>query len=199
MVMWNQAQTRQMFDRLMSRPVFAKADRIVRVDMNRPGGNQSRHTYRVARVVGKHQKCRIVRDETAVQSQAGSRSRSCRTRAHRSRYSLRGICRIDVFRSFPDSQIRTSQIGPTRRSVQAAVVRRHRAPFAKPCAKQWSGLRFAFCEYRRLPESRNRQQIADMRRSNSAASSGCAFLYFANNAFQVDSLSVPFSCAFQPA
>ena len=65
-----------MLDRLMRRAVFAEADRIVRVDVDRVRRNQRRHAHRVARVVGEHQERRVVRNEAAVQREA------VRDRAH---------------------------------------------------------------------------------------------------------------------
>ncbi len=66
----NGAQRREMFDRLMGRPVFAETDRIVGHHIDDAGAHQCREPHRRPGIVGEHQECRAIRCEPAMQEDA---------------------------------------------------------------------------------------------------------------------------------
>ncbi len=124
----DQAQARQMLDRLMRRTVFAQADRIVRVDVDRLCRDQRRHAHRVACVVGEHEERRIVRDESTVQRETVA-DRAHAEFAHAVVDVVRGrIGGIDVLRALPDREIRAGEIRRTAdelRQQRSERVERH--------------------------------------------------------------------------
>ena len=80
----NQAQGRNVLDRLVGRTVFAETDRIVREDVDRAQIHEGRHAKRISRIVGEGEEGGAVGDEAAVRAQCRSESPTCRILARRS-------------------------------------------------------------------------------------------------------------------
>src|SRR5690606_21007292 len=66
----DEAQAREMLDRLVRRSVLAEADRVVREHEHALRLHQRRHPERVARVVGEHEEGPAVWNESTVQGKA---------------------------------------------------------------------------------------------------------------------------------
>ena len=68
--MRNEAKARGVLDRLVRRPVFAKADGIVREDVNDVRAHDGGQADGIARVIGKDEECAAVGYEAAVDREA---------------------------------------------------------------------------------------------------------------------------------
>ena len=139
------AQRRQVLDRLVGRAVFAQADRIVRVDVDRVRAHQRAHAHRVARVVAEDQERRVVRNEAAVQREAVA-DRGHREFAHAVIDVVGvGVVAGDRLAALPHREVGMRRGRPSRRSVPAAAARTRRSPSARPCATRRPGRRPAAC------------------------------------------------------
>ena len=169
----DEPQARRVLDRLVRRAVLAQADRVVREHVDHAQLHQRRHAQRVARVVGEHQERAAVGNEAAVQRDAVHDRAPCRTRARRSRCSCRLACGVDGLEGLDHGEVGAGEVGRA-----AEQLRQHR-----PSASS------AFCEALRVATVSALRRLRDdgagaprakscgsspfMRRSNSAASSGC--------------------------
>ena len=133
------AQRGQVLDRLVGRAVFAQADRVVGVDVDRARVHQRAHAHRVAGVVAEHQEGGVVRDEAAVQGQAVA-DRGHAELAH-AVVDVVGVRVVAGHRlaALPQGQVGMRPGRPNRRPVPAAAARRPRSRSARPCGEAITG------------------------------------------------------------
>ncbi len=168
----DQAQRRDVLDRLVGRAVFAQADRIVGEHEDRAQLHQRGHAQRVAAVVGERQEGGAERDEAAVQRDA----------VHDRAHAEFAHAVVDVVarhararrRPIPSSWSGWSRSGrPSRRGIPAAPAP---APGSRSATGLAGGDGFLLFD---AAGDRGGQRVASksagsspvMRRSNSAASS----------------------------
>ncbi|MNV26154.1 hypothetical protein D3C71_1172690 [compost metagenome] len=102
-----------MLHRLVGRAVFAQADRIVRVHVDRVGRDQRAHAHAVAGVIAEHQEGGVERNEAAMQGQAvGDRGHAELAHAVVHVVGVR-VVGGDRLAGLPQGQVGVRQIGRT--------------------------------------------------------------------------------------
>ena len=157
----DQAQRRDVLDRLVGRAVFAQADRVVGEHEDRAQLHQRRHAQRVAAVVGEDQEGGAERDEAAVQGDA-VHDRAHAEFAHAVVDVVARLAGTQRDRS-PSSWSGWSRSGrPSRRGIPAAPAPAPGSRSGWPCGWRW----FPSCRRRqRSPQPGSRRSWPAVRPS----------------------------------